>query len=77
MELIARRIIDDLEGRHVEGDDLAPYLDPDSEEYARMIEGIRRQQGFTTLRYNRLDDMLDSVGLPIENLCTYCWNGKE
>ncbi|MCR4712526.1 MAG: amidophosphoribosyltransferase [Clostridia bacterium] len=77
MELVARRIIDDLEGRHVEGDDLAPYLDPDSEEYARMIEGIRRQQGFTTLRYNRLDDMLDSVGLPKENLCTYCWNGKE
>jgi amidophosphoribosyltransferase len=77
MELIARRMIDEIEGRHVEGDDLAPYLDPDSEKYAAMIEKLREQQGFTSLMFNRLDDMLDSVGLPKEDLCTYCWNGEE
>ena len=42
-----------------------------------MIEEIRKELNFTTLRYNRLDDMLDAVGIPKENLCTYCWNGKE
>ena len=77
MELISRRIINELEGHQVENDELKPYLDPESEQYANMVEGIRKQQGFTTLRYNRLDDMLDSVGLPLENLCTYCWNGEE
>ena len=77
MELLARRVIDQLEGHHVEGEELKPYLDPDSPQYERMLEEIRKQQGFTTLRYNRLDDMLDAVGLPKECLCTYCWNGEE
>lgn len=77
MELIARRVIDKIEGRHIEGEDLAPYMDPDSKEYANMVEEIRKQQGFTDLKYNRIDDMLDAVGLPKEKLCTYCWNGKE
>ena len=42
-----------------------------------MLEGIREQMGFTSLRYNRLDDMLDAVGLDHCKLCTYCWNGRE
>ena len=41
------------------------------------IEVIRKQQGYDTLQYNRLEDMLESVGIPVENLCTYCWDGKE
>ena len=77
MELLARQIIDKLEDHHVEGEELEPYMDPESPQYESMVEEIRKQQGFTTLRYNRLDDMLDAVGLPKENLCTYCWNGKE
>ncbi|MBQ6582260.1 MAG: amidophosphoribosyltransferase [Mogibacterium sp.] len=77
LELFARRAIDKIEGRHLENDELGEYLDPDSEKYLAMVEEIRRQQGFTSLRYNRLDDMLESVGVPVENLCTYCWNGAE
>ena len=77
LELFARRAIDKIEGRHMENDELGEYLDPDSEKYEAMVEEIRSQQGFTTLRYNRLDDMLGSVGIPVENLCTYCWDGKE
>ena len=76
-ELFARRVIDRLEGRHVGSDELGDYLDPDSENYARMVEGIREEQGFTTLMFNRLDDMLESVGLDKDKLCTYCWNGEE
>ena len=75
LELIARRVIDRLEGRHIENEELGDYLDPDSEKYANMLEELRKEQGFTSLSYNRLDDMLDAVGLPPENLCTYCWNG--
>jgi amidophosphoribosyltransferase len=42
-----------------------------------MLEGVRKRMGFETLNYNRLDDMLDSVGIGREKLCTYCWDGKE
>ncbi len=83
MELIARRVINEIEGREVLGgnpeDDalLAKYADPDTEEYEKMNEMIRQEMGFTSLRFNRLDDMLDSVGIDPCNLCTYCWNGQE
>ena len=56
---------------------MGDYLNPDSEKYQNMIEVIRKQQGYDTLQYNRLEDMLESVGIPVENLCTYCWDGKE
>jgi amidophosphoribosyltransferase len=77
MELIARRVITQEEGLDVERDVLYDYANPDSDRYHTMIEGIRKQQGFSSLGYNRLDDLLDAVGIDKENLCTYCWNGKE
>lgn len=78
MELITRRVIAKLEGTdQVEDTVLKKYTDPDSKEYAAMIEEIRKELNFTSLKYNRLDDMLGSVGIPPEHLCTYCWNGEE
>ena len=77
MELITRAVIKEIEGDDVSDEKLRKYSDPDSEEYENMVEGIRKKLNFTTLRFNRLDDMLDAVGLPPENLCTYCWNGEE
>ncbi len=77
MELITRAVIKELEGDDVSEEKLRRYADPDTEEYERMVEGIRKKLNFTSLRFNRLDDMLDAVGLPPENLCTYCWNGRE
>ncbi|MCX4306949.1 MAG: amidophosphoribosyltransferase [Acetatifactor sp.] len=75
MELIARRVIQELE----EGNkypNLEVYVDPDSEEYGRMLEKIREKLNFTTLRYHRLDDMIASVGIDKCKLCTYCWDGR-
>ena len=77
MELIARRTVNKLEGREVSGDELDGYLNPDNEKYAAMVEEIRKQQKFTSLRYNRLDDMLDAIDIDSDKLCTYCWDGKE
>ncbi len=77
MDLITRNVIKELEGDDVSPEVLQEYADPDSEKYEKMVEGIREKLNFTTLRFNRLDDMLDAVGLPHENLCTYCWDGKE
>ena len=78
MDLIARRVILRLEGSEEAANaKLELYANPDTPEYANMVEEIRREMNFTSLRYHRLDDLLASVGIPAEKLCTYCWNGKE
>ncbi|MCI8490958.1 MAG: amidophosphoribosyltransferase [Lachnospiraceae bacterium] len=76
MDLITRRVIDRLEQGSVTDEVLQEYADPESEKYEQMVEEIRKELNFTTLRFNRLDDMLDSVGIDKCKLCTYCWNGK-
>ena len=76
MELIARRKIAELEGSEAE-EKVLPYTDPDSPQYAAMVEGICKELQFTSLKYHRLDDMIQSTGLPECKLCTYCWNGKK
>ncbi len=78
MDLITRRVIARLEQTEEVSDEvLQEYTDPNSEKYDQMIEEIRKELNFTSLQYNRLDDMLASVGIPPEHLCTYCWSGKE
>jgi len=74
-ELFARRIIKRMHGKHIE--DLDPYLDPESKEYAKMIKEMEKDLNATSLKYQRLEDMLKATGLPKEDLCTYCWTGKE
>ena len=77
MELITRRVIERLENGNVTEEILQEYTDPDSEKYEIMVEEIRKELHFTSLRFNRLDDMLDAVGIDKCKLCTYCWNGQE
>lgn len=78
MDLITRRVIAKLEGTADVADEvLQEYADPNSEKYEIMVEEIRKELNFTTLKYNRLDDMLEAVGIEPCKLCTYCWNGKE
>ena len=77
MDLIARRVIKKLKGEDVSAEVLQEYADPESPKYEQMLEEIRKQLNFTSLRFNRLDDMIEATGLPAEKLCTYCWNGKE
>lgn len=76
MELITRRIIKEMEGDSAKVD-LSTYVDPDSDNYKEMLERIRQKLNFTSLAFNRLDDMIEAVGLPKEKLCTYCWDGQE
>ena len=78
MDLITRRVIAKLEGtQDVSEEILQKYTDPETKEYENMIEEIRKELNFTSLRFNRLDDMLEAVGIPREKLCTYCWDGKD
>ncbi len=76
MELITRRVIREMEGSD-KYPNLAVYSDPDSDSYQEMVSRICRQLNFTSLRYHRLDDMVQSVGIDPCKLCTYCWDGRE
>ena len=77
MELITRRMIRDAEGENVSREILTDYANPDSERYQAMLDVICKQLNFTTLRYNRLDDLIKAVGIDRDKLCTYCWDGRE
>lgn len=77
LDLITRRIIRDREGDNVSDEVLLDYANPDSKNYCEMVEEIRRRLNFTTLRFHRLDDLVESIGLPDCKLCTYCWSGKK
>ena len=77
MDLITRKVIQKLEGPDVSDEILQEYTNPSSEKYEIMVEEIRKELNFTSLKFNRLDDLLDSVGIDPDHLCTYCWNGKE
>lgn len=75
LDLITRRVIRDREG-DVSPEVLADYADPCSKRYEAMLEAIRKEQNFTTLRYHRLDDLKESIGISPCKLCTYCFNGE-
>ena len=77
MDLITRRVIAKREGENVDDKILADYADPDSTNYKEMLEEIRKELNFTTLKYHRLDDLTASIDIEPCKLCTYCWSGKE
>ena len=76
MELITRRTILQLEGNCTE-DTVARYKQEGSSEYEAMVEQICREQKFSSLRFLKLDDMIEAIGIPRCKLCTYCWSGEE
>ena len=77
MDLITRRIIAKREGDNVSDQILQDYANPDSTNYKEMLEEIRKELNFTSLKYHRLDDLKKSIDIEPCKLCTYCWNGQE
>ncbi|MCH4153567.1 MAG: amidophosphoribosyltransferase [Saccharofermentans sp.] len=77
MDLITRRVIARLENGNVTDGIIREYADPESEKYQRMVDEICKELHFTSLKFNRLDDMLAATGLEKCKLCTYCWDGRE
>ena len=76
MDLISRRVLKEMEQEGLKID-LKKYVDPNTDEYNDMVMRIGKQLNFTTLHFHRLDDMVKSVGIDPEKLCTYCWDGRE
>ena len=74
-ELAARKAIRAIEGKDI--NDVRNYLDEDSLKYKKMVNWITKDLGITTLKYQKLDDMVRAIGLPKDKLCLYCWTGKH
>ena len=75
LDLAGRKAILDLEGAHDKH--LDEYATPGTDRYYAMIEKIRERIGVTTLQYQKLDDLIEAIGLPKERLCTHCWDGSS
>ena len=75
MELITRRIIKELEGD--ENAKLDKYATTDSPEYKALVERIRARFGLTSLRFNTLETLVESIGLPKCKVCTHCFDGSS
>jgi amidophosphoribosyltransferase len=73
LDLAARKAVQALEGRadHVPDE----YHDPRSPRYAAMVGYIAKSLDLTSLTYQTLEGMVQAIGLPKEDLCTYCWTG--
>ena len=72
LELATRKAIVKLEGK--EDVDFSKYADPDSQEYKNMVEQMRKDMNLTSLKFQRLEDLIEAIGLPKEKLCTHCWD---
>ncbi len=73
-DLAGRRAIKELGNGN---DHLDEYADPDSDRHMAMVERIGNRLGLTSLRYQRLPDLIQAIGLPREKVCTYCWDANE
>ena len=79
MELLTRRLIAEFEGMDAANDPerLKAYSKTDSPEYLRMVEAIQKRFGLSSLRFTRLEDLVEAIGLPKCELCTHCFDGSS
>ena len=75
LDLATRRAIKELEGS--ENNNLHEYSNESSGKHAAMVEVIRKNLNLTSLKFQKLDDLVTAIGLPKEKLCTHCWDGSS
>jgi amidophosphoribosyltransferase len=73
-ELAGRKAMKQLGAKDEE---VKEYADPDSEKHGKMVAQIAENLDLDTLMYQRLDDLVEAIGLPKEKLCTHCWDGSS
>jgi len=74
MDLAGRQAIHELEaGREM---DMGEYARAGTEKNLAMIEKIRERLHLTTLKYQRLEDLIGAIGIAKEKICTHCWDGS-
>ncbi len=74
LDLATHKAVKQLEGK--EDVDMKDYSDTGNGKYKAMVEQIRKNLGLTSLKFQKLDDLIEAIGLPKEKLCTHCWDGS-
>lgn len=80
LDLITRRTICELEEKpneEITREILDEYVDASTEKHAAMVESIRKQMKFDSLKFQTLENTKKAIGIDPCKLCTYCWDGKE
>ncbi len=75
LDLATYKAVEQLEGKT--NADMAEYSDSNNPKYQAMVEQIRKNLDLTTLKFQKLDDLVEAIGLPKEKLCTHCWDGSS
>ena len=75
-ELITRRIIRDLEEKDTP-EILQKYATTDSPEYKRLVQEIGRRLGLTSVKFAKIENLIESIGLPKCKVCTHCFDGTS
>ena len=75
MELLTRRIIGEIEGDP--NKNLDKYATTGSPEYNMLVEKIRDRFGLSSLKFNPIETLIESIGLPKEKVCTHCFDGSS
>lgn len=77
-DLFTRKVIRDLEQTENFSDEtLQKYTDPSTPEYANLVEKMRHSIGCDSLRFQSMEDLVEAIGVPKEDLCTHCWDGSS
>ena len=74
-DLAGRKVINQIEDGHET--DITPYATAGTDRNRLMVDAIRRQLKLTSLKYQRLDDLVAAIGIPKERMCTHCWDGSS
>ncbi len=93
LELIARRVIKDLETNSdratmladaetaedidVPEETLKKYAKTDSPEYNRMVNEIAKRLNIDSLKFSKLETIISAIGLPKCKVCTHCFDGSS
>ena len=93
LELIARRVIKDLETHSdhatmladaetakdidVPEETLKRYAKTDSPEYINMVNEIAKRLNIDSLKFSKLETIISAIGLPKCKVCTHCFDGSS
>ncbi|MBC8342998.1 MAG: hypothetical protein H8E61_03335 [Bacteroidetes bacterium] len=75
LDLATHKAVKVLEGH--ENADMTEYSDTKNGKYEAMVEQIRKELDLSSLKFQKLSDLVDAIGLPKEKLCTHCWDGSS
>ena len=75
LELLSRQIIRDFEGD--DSAKLDKYAKTDSPEYQRMVDEMARRLGLSSLRFNKIETLIEAIGMPKCKVCTHCFDGSS